>query len=123
MGNACCKSSLQEAALVQNVYPKNEKDEIVVGQLNKLTMYALQNPDKLIFIGNTLENNVRRDLQKKKLNYVLIGTQALDAMVERCNSELSIFIVSVVNVVKILLEQDNVTLRIKAIETVYIFNF
>lgn len=118
MGSCLCKPQFQEKILLRAVYPVNPNDNINYGDIDRLTMYAIRHPEKLITIGKKIEKYVNRDLVAKKYSSVMMSMKVLDAVITSCNSELSIFIVHVVNVVKVLLEHENVELKIKSIETV-----
>lgn len=120
MGILCFKPGFVEATLVNGIYPSNSNDDVVRSNLDKLTMHALSNADKLILICTIIEQNVKKHLAKRKYNFVIIGAKAMDGLVTSCHNDLTLFISNVTNIVKLLLDHPDCSpqLKIKAIETV-----
>jgi hypothetical protein len=57
-------------------------------------------------------------MKSNKFSFVIIGCKALDQIIVTCHSDLTLFIINIVNIIKFLFEQDDYRLKIQATETV-----
>eukprot|EP01135_Chromosphaera_perkinsii_P003568 Nk52_evm26s248 gene=Nk52_evmTU26s248 len=102
---SCLKfSKLKYVRLIDAVYPANLEDPIVSDNVQALTYYAVTQPRRLNRIGKYVRKKISRDLQKKRFNYVHIGVQVVDRLLQSCHANLNLFVESVLKIVEILLE-------------------
>lgn len=93
--------------------------DVQIGNLQKLKMYALTNPEKLPIIGKQLEKNIMQDCARRNVARVAVATRILEEIMVVCSSELTYIVVNIVNIVDLLLtKQNDHLLKIRATEIV-----
>lgn len=112
-----CLGNLQSRykRLVNNVFPSNPSQGLVKSNMEKLTFYALQAPEKLDRIGDYIVQKINNYFYRKKIDYVYIAMEAMDHLLLACrSSSLNLFVESFLKMVSLLLESNEVGLQIRA---------
>ncbi|XP_066918640.1 protein EFR3 homolog B-like [Clytia hemisphaerica] len=101
--------------LVDNVFPSDPSQGLVKANMEKLTFYALQAPEKLDRIGDYMFMKINNHLYRKKLGFVYIAMEAMDRLLLACrSSSLNLFVESFLKIVSALLESHEIGLQICA---------
>ena len=81
--------------------------------MEKLTFYAIQAPEKLDRIGEHLFQKTNNYLYRKRFDYVYISMDAMDSLLNACGAtSLNLFVESFLKMVTLLLESSEIDLQI-----------
>lgn len=101
--------------LVDNVFPSDPSQGLVKSNMEKLTFYALQAPEKLDRIGDYMFLRINNHLYRKRIGFVYIAMEAMDHLLLACrSSSLNLFVESFLKMVSTLLESSESGLQICA---------
>lgn len=101
--------------LVDNIFPSDPSQGLVKSNMEKLTFYALQAPEKLDRIGEYMYMKINNHLYRKRFGYVYIAMEAMDHLLLACrSSSLNLFVESFLKMVSTLLESSDTSLQICA---------
>ncbi len=119
MGQLCSKQFAGHKSQIKGCYPKNPSaTEPDKGNVQKLSMYALSNPDRVPVIGAYLQSEIEKDVSRRNSNRAIVGTKILDEVTAACSAEMTLLIIHIVKVIDTLLKSPDVRLKIKGTETV-----
>eukprot|EP00051_Salpingoeca_urceolata_P006994 m.92533 g.92533 ORF g.92533 m.92533 type:complete len:443 (+) comp15070_c0_seq4:278-1606(+) len=89
---------------VMKVYPDDPAAGLDPAGMQQLTFYALTHPERLPKITRFLAGRIQRDVVAERTQLAVIGVQAFDSLLQACHSSLSLFAVSLLRVVEMLLD-------------------
>lgn len=113
----CCCSPLRARykRLVDNIFPVNAQDGLIKSNMEKLQYYASSSPEKLDRIGDYFAHKISRDLTRHQHAFVVIAMDAMDQLLQSCNSQsLNLFIESYLKIIQLLLETQDPGMQIVA---------
>uniref|UniRef100_A0A0K2TRT0 Protein EFR3 homolog cmp44Elike [Nasonia vitripennis] n=1 Tax=Lepeophtheirus salmonis TaxID=72036 RepID=A0A0K2TRT0_LEPSM len=104
--------------LVDDIFPPVAEDGLVKSKMETLTYYAATSPEKLDRIGEYLAYRIGRDISRQRQGFVLIGMEAMDALLKSCHAQsLNLYVESFLKTVQRLLESPEPELEILASES------
>ncbi|VDK42174.1 unnamed protein product [Anisakis simplex] len=110
----CAPCKPRYRRLVDAIYPSNDNprsltEGLIHGNMQKLTFYAISQPEKLVRIGEYIVWRMSRDLYRQRYNQVKISVEAMDQLLQSCHdlSSLNQFIESFLKMLQKLLETNN----------------
>ncbi|KAI1297895.1 Protein EFR3 -like protein B [Halotydeus destructor] len=93
-------------------------DGIVKSNMEKLSFYARNQPEKLDRIGDYLTARVARDLGRHRIGFVMIAVEAMDHLLIACASQnLNLFVESYLKMVQLLLESQLPEIQLVAVKS------
>uniref|UniRef100_F1KW28 Protein EFR3 n=1 Tax=Ascaris suum TaxID=6253 RepID=F1KW28_ASCSU len=105
----CAPCKPRYRRLVDAIYPRSLTEGLIHTNMQKLTFYAISQPEKLDRIGEYIVWRMSRDLYRQRYNQVKISVEAMDQLLQSCHdlSSLNQFIESFLKMLQKLLETNN----------------
>ncbi|VDM46756.1 unnamed protein product [Toxocara canis] len=105
----CAPCKPRYRRLVDAIYPRSLTEGLIHANMQKLTFYAISQPEKLDRIGEYIVWRMSRDLYRQRYNQVKISVEAMDQLLQSCHdlSSLNQFIESFLKMLQKLLETNN----------------
>ncbi|MFH4973809.1 hypothetical protein AB6A40_000518 [Gnathostoma spinigerum] len=109
----CAPCKPRYRRLVDAIYPRSLNDGLVTTNMQKLTFYAISQPEKLGRIGEYIVLKLSRDLYHLRYTQVKVSVDAMDQLLQSCHdlSSLNQFIESFLKMLQKLLETNNVQME------------
>lgn len=114
-GFMCCCAPCKPRyrRLVDAIYPRSLTDGLINSNMQKLTFYAISQPEKLDRIGEYIVWRLSRDLYRQRYTQVKVSVDAMDQLLQSCHdlSSLNQFIESFLKMLQKLLETNNLQME------------
>ncbi|XP_055351728.1 protein EFR3 homolog A-like [Paramacrobiotus metropolitanus] len=120
--DCCGKCKPKYKRLVDDIYPATAEEGINRSQLDKLVFYSLSHPEKLDKIGKYLLFCLEYYIYRKRSEFSRITMEAMDSLLSSCKSSdqhtrLNLFVGSFLKMNLLLLECQDVTLQVYAVQS------